>query len=1017
MRSTRLTLLALALTACAKPLPAPKAPAAATPEATGYPDEGPVPPENPRTPLPAVVDHPEIKPLKVVSHFVDRGFETIVAETGLECYRSGAWEVRVEGPATAPRPWSGSSNSGKVVIRRPFSSGPAPRGVTVFQPLGVCGNKQPDRFHFALPERLDGPDDPAALATWAEALAEHVRPADEWGAFADSRLRELYVEPLRAAEAVAAAKKTKAGKKGDKKAAKVKAPSAAALARVTAPRRSPDDLLRLMDTTTGSASLQETLQHDRRLVVPGGEAATVVLATLTGPPIPQHPWGPMTAALGRTVPVEPLAAAAPGDFAFVRFQSLTAMFALLDRVEGLLRPAAGLLEQDGRRAALAARYEAELGVGRSALARRFGAEAVTDLAVVASDPYLREGADVTLIFRVKSPALFDAGLTASLAAQAAAHGGVSTTDAEHNGVAIRVARSADGAVHQHRAHVGEFQLVGNSLGAIGRVIDAAAGRAPRLADEPDFRYMLARDVGAPADALAFMSDRFVATAVGPRQKILEARRQVALAELQRPAFASLLYGWVHGRAPASTDELVASGLLRAEELKHGDGQAIAFTPGQAPRSPWGKPAALVALADLPVPAKVTPSEAEAYKMFVRGYESYWRTYLDPVAIRVTGGASANAPLGVDVRVLPILDGTDYNELARTVGEARIQAVPARRGARATLGLGEDAHLRRELRATARDVPLLGKVDVDWLGGWAVVGMDDVMWGGGKPPNLEGMDTRNPYDVMIRQLRELPIYAGVEVRQPATAALLFAAARREIDKAAPGILEWNEGGRHRDIPFVTIAAGPAAREMMSGTADIKVYYAFCKGTLSLSLSQQTLRRRIDDCVEGRLPKAGPAPKAGGAAAAQATFEADLRKDGPLARFLTQSLGLATTFTAETHAGRLAEAVLRGAPGLDAAGAQALGAATFGAEVRTPAGAPFELGEDGVRDPALGNVESLPFALAAMPRPAAQGMAEPAAQGVLEVLRRFHSDVAFDPEATGPGAPATRSLHVSLRVGGQ
>ena len=60
------------------------------------------------------------------------------------------------------------------------------------------------------------------------------------------------------------------------------------------------------------------------------------------------------------------------------------------------------------------------------------------------------------------------------------------------------------------------------------------GRAPRLADELDFRYMLARDAATPADVLAFMSDRFVGEVIGPRQKVLEARRQIALAELSRP---------------------------------------------------------------------------------------------------------------------------------------------------------------------------------------------------------------------------------------------------------------------------------------------------------------------------------------------------------------------------------------------------------------------------------------------------------------------------------------------------
>ena len=37
----------------------------------------------------------------------------------------------------------------------------------------------------------------------------------------------------------------------------------------------------------------------------------------------------------------------------------------------------------------------------------------------------------------------------------------------------------------------------NSLAATKRVIDAVAGREPRLADEPDFRYMLARDAATP----------------------------------------------------------------------------------------------------------------------------------------------------------------------------------------------------------------------------------------------------------------------------------------------------------------------------------------------------------------------------------------------------------------------------------------------------------------------------------------------------------------------------------------
>src|SRR5207249_4316012 len=144
----------------------------------------------------------------------------------------------------------------------------------------------------------------------------------------------------------------------------------------------------------------------------------------------------------------------------------------------------------------------------------------------------------------------------------------------------------------------------------------------------------------------------------PGQKILEARRQMALAELSRPAYAALLYGWLDGRAPAATEELIRAKLLLPSELAHAGGEPIRFTPGQAPRSSWGTPAALTPLIDLPAPALVSAGERDAYAAFVRGYQMNWSTYIDPIAVRV----SLTSGLSVDVRVLPLIEGTDYRKI-------------------------------------------------------------------------------------------------------------------------------------------------------------------------------------------------------------------------------------------------------------------------------------------------------------------------------------------------------------------
>src|SRR5262249_25871899 len=250
------------------------------------------------------------------------------------------------------------------------------------------------------------------------------------------------------------------------------------------------------------------------------------------------------------------------------------------------------------------------------------------------DPYLREGSDLSFVFRVRARPAFEAALAGTLAAFGATHGGLKSATIDHQGTLITVTRSNDGVVRRHRATIGSLDIVSTSRPATGGIFDAVAGREPRLADEPDFRYMLARDAGTPADVLAFLSDRFVGDVIGPRQKVLEARRQIALAELSRPGYAALVYGWMYGRVPASADEIVASGLLKREELAHAGGDRIDWQPGRPARSSWGSVGALTPLIDLPEPAKVTASEKAAYDIFVTGYQSFWRTSIDPVAVRL-----------------------------------------------------------------------------------------------------------------------------------------------------------------------------------------------------------------------------------------------------------------------------------------------------------------------------------------------------------------------------------------------
>src|SRR4029079_17983850 len=369
-------------------------------------------------------------------------------------------------------------------------------------------------------------------------------------------------------------------------------------------------------------------------------------------------------------------------------------------------------------------------------------------------------------------------------------------------------------------------------------------------------------------------------------------------------YAALLYGWMYGRMPASADEVVASGLLKREELAHAGGERIDWQPGRAARSSWGAVGELTPLIDLPAVAKVTPSEKAAYDIFVGGYQNFWRTSIDPVAIRIALSPEGRGPLSADVRVLPIISGTEYADMLRTVGRARVEVAGAPGGLRTAIGIGADAEIRHLLTRSLREVPMIGSLKVDWMGDWALLGMDDSATPASREAIKKEAATGASSYRSLRDLVELPIYAGVEVRNMTAAVAFLAGARAIVDQAAPGAIKWGEAGRERDVPFVTVRAGSAVGEE---TRDVTLYYACCKSALVLSLSESALRNRIDDCLDGRQPRA---KSAAGTEGPQWILDLDMRERGPLWWRLAFMAASGRTTVSERWSMAAAEAVLRG-----------------------------------------------------------------------------------------------------------
>lgn len=780
------------------------------------------------------------------------------------------------------------------------------------------------------------------------------------------------------------------------------------------------ELAQLMDTTTGMMSMQEALQYDRGLRLDRDQAQrSIAVETLSLPPLEAHPFAAMQAMLPapNVGTPEPMTAAVPAEFWYARVDDIRLLLRLLDEADAWVTPVVQILQKNPEDRHLAERYQSQLGLRRSGLAKLFGHTVVGQVAITGSDPYLREGSDVTLIYSVKQQAVFDHELASHLDSYKAELPELHTVTREHGGVSISESRDPAGIVRQQRAQIGDLAIVSNSARACDRVIDAIQGKTARLSEEADLRYMLARDPGSH-QAFAFLSDKFIAAVIGPQQKVLAARRQQALAELLTPGYAALLHGWLFGKAPASTEALVSSGLLAHDELRHADGAAITFTPGTSASSIWGRPAALTPLIDLPAVTLVSDAEKQAYEVFVVTYQQYWKQFIDPVAIRLDlRDQSGTTSAEIDVRILPLISGTDYSDIEAVVGNTRVHVNALDRGLQAVWAVGPEARLRRQLDGLMRSATGQSDIGLGWLGNWVALGVDDraalvellsrvehsVQLPARKPDVSEFEDLD-----LWQRVGKFPIYAIAEVKNPLLLVATLTAIRTMLGQVAPGWIEWGDGGKHRDLAIVRVGVSKSATGLPNPQiADaVALYYVQTGSAFALALNVQTLHAVIDRLLDGHAPKAVPEGDA------QFVVEARSQPGAPL---WTALLWLIQGQANEAQAGarHAAEILLRGDPVVQSDPKQlaARGLAYFGFVPLTPQGdSAFTLQAEGAGDKISGSsmvpiFVELPIAGSPVAR-------------LMQRLTSVRGEVSFDKEPD-PASANARSLHTrfTLKLGAE
>ena len=447
---------------------------------------------------------------------------------------------------------------------------------------------------------------------------------------------------------------------------------------------------RMYEVTTGALAMQESLQLDRmRNINADSGVRDTSVDQLQGVMVPSHPWEQMIGT--KTPEIEAIAALVPEDQYYVRFKTTRALADFLDYADAWGGSVLSEVDVAGRDYKVKERIEAQICLRSSWLSKLLGPAVIESLAITGADPYLREGCDVTVIFHLRTPALFEAAVNRYVDEAKAKHADLKAGREQYQGVDIETYTTPDCAVRCHRARVGEFYIYSNSPAGIRRTIDTQLGKRTSLAKSLDFVYIRTMYPVADKkeDGFVFLSDAFIRALTGPRLRIAEKRRVEAVTSMEMIKNAALLYLWEKpGSAVPALEKLYQGGFLDSKHVYTEPGDRIEWDPATftARSERYGRMGFLTPNVELDV-TKVTTKEKEDYERFRQSYQNYWRRYFDPIGIRITAGRE----MSLSVTILPLINDSQYNELRTHIGGKTIPLEPLHPGRPAILGFTAHAN--------------------------------------------------------------------------------------------------------------------------------------------------------------------------------------------------------------------------------------------------------------------------------------------------------------------------------------
>lgn len=584
-----------------------------------------------------------------------------------------------------------------------------------------------------------------------------------------------------------------------------------------------DDLSDTFALFSGGRAISENLQLDRPLLPSTRASETMVkLDSLAGITTREMDWKPLVKDLKPSL--DPLAPLIPADqhvFFFPTFESATTM---IDRAQQLGTMMLLAAESGSEDALTQQRYERQLCLPLTTLGRLLGPQLISSVAVTGSDPYLRTGSDVAVLFEARNATALSKLLAAQVALALQADRNAKSVSGQINGVSYSGAVTPGRTISTYSATLGDTVVVTNSLAQLRRIIGAHQESIPVLAGLDE--YIFFRDryrLGDKSETgLLILSDATIRRWCGPKWRIADSRRTRAAA-LMSDYSAAHAADLISGKLSATSagDQSVTYGTLEF------------MTP----------------IAELEF-QEVPKDEADAYTNWRNNYQRNWRQFFDPIACRFS---LKDDGLGIDVTIMPLIASTEYRRWVEITSGASLKpgsADPHDAIAHLAFAVNPDSGMIRSYGRMMQNIS--GNLRIEplaWLGSAvALYADDDPFW-------AELAASKNSEEFMRKNYSRLPVALYAESRNALHLAGFLTALRAFVEQAAPGLTQW-ETLQHGDRPYAKITANAGGQPDQA----LAIYYAATPKALIISLNENVLKRAIDRQPAATQPAAASQPAA-------------------------------------------------------------------------------------------------------------------------------------------------------------